>query len=258
MQNTVVKVGLLSCVLFLLTSSQVNAIKAEKFVLTDDPFAPEVHLQTKQSTIESALNNTKNEARQDEPKQDVTQKQPRTVTVASGDTLSSIATANNTTWDRIFDKNIEISDPDIITVGQVITIPKADEVLTKRVLPVSQVSTTAIAPINSPSAQRSVAPTQLGGNTHAPGYCTWYAKNRRPDLPNRMGNAISWVSSAQAHGFATGSAPRAGAIGQQGNHVVYVESVNPDGTVTVSEMNYRGLFVVSSRTVPASTFRYIY
>jgi peptidoglycan DL-endopeptidase CwlO len=77
-------------------------------------------------------------------------------------------------------------------------------------------------------------------------------------LPNNLGNANTWVARAAAQGIPTGSAPRVGAIGQQGMHVVYVESVNGDGTVTVSEMNFRGRYVISSRTVPASTFRYIY
>jgi surface antigen len=80
----------------------------------------------------------------------------------------------------------------------------------------------------------------------------------RPDLPNNLGNANTWVSRAAAQGLATGSAPRVGAVGQQGMHVVYVEAVNGDGTVTISEMNHAGLYVRTVRTVPASTFMYIY
>jgi surface antigen len=49
-----------------------------------------------------------------------------------------------------------------------------------------------------------------------------------------------------------------GAVGQQGNHVVFVEAVHGDGTVTVSEMNWNGWNVVSSRTVSAGAFTYIY
>lgn len=97
------------------------------------------------------------------------------------------------------------------------------------------------------------------GNTYACGQCTWYAKSKRPDLPNRLGNGGQWVASAAALGFATGSTPRAGAIGEQPGHVVYVESVNKNGTVNISEMNYNGgVGVVNHRTVPASTFKYIY
>ena len=98
----------------------------------------------------------------------------------------------------------------------------------------------------------------VAGNTYSRGYCTWYAKNKRPDLPNSLGNAYSWLARAKAQGIPTGSVPRVGAIGQRAMHVVYVERVNADGTVFVSEMNYRGWNIVSTRTAPASSFQYIY
>ena len=50
----------------------------------------------------------------------------------------------------------------------------------------------------------------------------------------------------------------AGAIGQQGGHVVYVEAVNANGTITISEMNYQGFGIISSRVASASSFKYIY
>lgn len=97
------------------------------------------------------------------------------------------------------------------------------------------------------------------GNTYVWGQCTWYAKSKRPDLPNGLGNGGQWVANAAALGFATGSTPRVGAIGEQPGHVVYVEAVHSNGTVTISEMNYNGgVGIVHKRTVPASTFTYIY
>lgn len=96
-------------------------------------------------------------------------------------------------------------------------------------------------------------------NTYVWGQCTWHVKNKRPDLPNGLGNGGQWVGNAAARGFATGSTPRAGAVGEQVGHVVYVESVNSNGTVNISEMNYNGgVGVVHTRTVSASTFTYIY
>lgn len=189
-----------------------------------------------------------------------------TYTVVSGDSLSTIATAHQTDWKRIFNKNVEIANPDIISAGQVLTIPNVDEQLIDRPLPlptpvvVATPNAATSTQTGYTSSRTAVSQTRgsSSGNTYAPGYCTWYAKSRRPDLPNRMGNAISWVTSASAQGFATGSTPQVGAIGQRGNHVVYVEAVNGDGTVTISEMNYQGLYVVSSRTVAASSFTYIY
>lgn len=102
----------------------------------------------------------------------------------------------------------------------------------------------------------------VSGNMYDYGYCTWYVKNRRPDIGNTWGNANQWYGSAQAAGYSTGSAPVAGAIGVSFagayGHVVYVESVNGDGTVNISEMNYNGWGVESSRTTSASEFSYIY
>jgi surface antigen len=96
-------------------------------------------------------------------------------------------------------------------------------------------------------------------NTYTRGQCTWYVASRRP-VPSNWGNAISWYYNAQRAGFATGSAPRAGAIGwERSNHVVYVESVNSNGTVNISEMNWGGRpGVLHTRTEPASRFLYIY
>ncbi|MCZ2444353.1 MAG: hypothetical protein LC101_11325 [Flavobacteriales bacterium] len=59
----------------------------------------------------------------------------------------------------------------------------------------------------------------------------------------------------------TGGTPRAGAVGwERSNHVVYVESVNGDGTVNISEMNWGGRPGVLHyrNNLPASKFLYIY
>ena len=101
------------------------------------------------------------------------------------------------------------------------------------------------------------------GNGYAAGNCTWYVKSRRPDIGSHWGNANQWLASAQSAGFSTGGTPKQGAIGVSFNgyygHVVYIESVSADGsTVQLSEMNAKGLGVISSRTAPASSFQYIY
>lgn len=105
--------------------------------------------------------------------------------------------------------------------------------------------------------------TAHASDTYVKGQCTWYAKKRRPDLPNRLGNANTWYVRAAAKGFPVGTKPRAGAVGAttQGalGHVAYVESVHKNGTVTISEMNYNGgVGIVHKRTVVASSFKYIY
>ena len=89
------------------------------------------------------------------------------------------------------------------------------------------------------------------GNHFAYGYCTWYVANRRP-IP-WFGNAIEWWPNARAYGYAEGYAPAVGAVmvtRESGyGHVAYVESVNGDGSWTVSEMNYAGWGIVSQRTL---------
>lgn len=49
------------------------------------------------------------------------------VTVTEGDSLSSIAEANGTTWTRLFDANEAIANPDAINPGDKIRIPAAEE-----------------------------------------------------------------------------------------------------------------------------------
>jgi surface antigen len=98
-----------------------------------------------------------------------------------------------------------------------------------------------------------VASINLGniGNHFAYGYCTWYVANRRP-IP-WFGNAIDWWPNAATYGFSEGQTPQVGAVMVSSEapigHVSYVESVNPDGSWTVSEMNYSGWNVVDQRTV---------
>jgi surface antigen len=192
------------------------------------------------------------------------------VKVQPGDTLSSIAEANGTDYVRVFNANDFIANPDVIDVDQQVRIPKSDEQLPDRygeyMNGATTVQTTTVA--QTSTAPAAAAPAQIAtprvtvqsstGNTYAYGWCTWYVKSRKPGIPNNWGNAYSWTGSAQASGYATGSAPVAGAIGVAGNHVVYVESVS-GGNVSISEMAYAGgVGVVHYRTVPAGSFYYIY
>lgn len=180
--------------------------------------------------------------------------EPKLYTIVEGDNLTKIADAHTTSVDRLWDANPQLDHPDLIEPSEVLKIPETDEVLEDRPMPVVQPKLVQFSPSTKLATSTS---GNTAGNTYAPRYCTWWAKQMRPDLPNMMGDARFWVSSARAHGFATGSTPRIGAIGQQGNHVVYIVAVNGN-MVTTSEMNYKGLGIVSSRTVPASTFVYIY
>ena len=88
-------------------------------------------------------------------------------------------------------------------------------------------------------------------NHFAYGYCTWYVANKRY-IP-WLGNAIDWWPNARAYGRPEGQVPQVGAVmvtRESGyGHVAYVESVNLDGSWTVSEMNFTGWNQVSRRTI---------
>jgi len=91
-----------------------------------------------------------------------------------------------------------------------------------------------------------------GGNQFALGYSTWYVATKVP-IP-WFGTAIQWWLNAVAFGYAEGQVPRVGAVmvsleGGVNGHVAYVESVNGDGSWTVSEMDYTGWNVVDRRTI---------
>ncbi len=116
----------------------------------------------------------------------------------------------------------------------------------------------APVPASPPVAVVTVKSIAFSGNAYTAGNCTWYAKSKRPDLPNTLGNANQWTVRAKAQGISTGTEPKAGAIAQQGMHVVYVEKVNSNGTIHISEMNFVGLGKISERTVAARGYSYIY
>lgn len=251
--------GLLACVVFTASSSAASAE-------TLGPLqASEIEIAVSKPIIIASLNTTPIELEPAQPPA------PQIVkyTVLQNDTLSTIAGKHNTTWKRLFDKNENIQNPDIIAIGDELVIPSADEVVKERALPEPVVAAAVVPAPVSRKAQRPTAPKaapvqrpqargSASGNLYTPGYCTWYVKNKRPDLPNNLGNANTWVSRARAQGLPTGSVPRAGAVGQRGMHVVYVESVNADGSVNISEMNHKGLYVITHRTLPGNYFQYIY
>lgn len=102
-------------------------------------------------------------------------------------------------------------------------------------------------------------------NTYGAGWCTWWVADQRAawgnPIPNNWGNAISWYGNAAAQGYGVGSVPAAGAIAYfpGANHVAFVESVNGNGTITISEMGYGfRAWGFNRRTISASSASYIY
>jgi len=103
------------------------------------------------------------------------------------------------------------------------------------------------------------------GGPYGRGQCTQWAWYNRQDLPSTLGNANAWARNAAAAGYVVNRTPAAGAIFQTSSgwygHVGYVEAVNGDGSIVVSEMNYGVSYRVIRSTIPASAvgnFNYIH
>lgn len=208
---------------------------------------------------ESKPSTQKADTKQAEKKKD----EQVTVTVNTGDTLSSIADANHTTWVRIYDANDSLSSPDVINAGDKLRIPKDDEQLPDRYSEYAAsiavaAPAAAVAQTATTYTTRSYSSAPVNSSSYYVGngmWCTDYVHSKRPDVPIYGNAGYNWVSAAQAQGKATGSTPQAGAVAVMNGHVAYVESVNPDGSYVVSEMgwNYQaGNY--NKRTVSPGTF----
>ncbi len=84
-------------------------------------------------------------------------------------------------------------------------------------------------------------------NRYPRGVCTWYAKEKRPDLPyfvGESGMARNWGHAARECGFPVNQQPAVGAVvvfppganGSPGGHVAYVEEVTAED-ILISECN---------------------
>ncbi|MDR0950553.1 MAG: CHAP domain-containing protein [Candidatus Ancillula sp.] len=92
------------------------------------------------------------------------------------------------------------------------------------------------------SSWRAVAPP-VSGNKYTPGYCTWYAYNRRAfigrPIKNQWGNGGEWHNHAGADGYKVNHTPEVGAVLEMSGHVAVVEAVGKNNTVFISEMNWK-------------------
>lgn len=177
-------------------------------------------------------------------------------TVRAGDTAASLAQTYQANAAQI----ISYNDAEVkgLVPGAQIIIPDG-----VKAQPVVQ-ATALVAAVKQTLASYAPALTHyaFSGNGYAYGYCTWYVASQRA-VPSYWGNAIDWYYNARASGFSTGSVPEAGAIAWTGagsylGHVAIVDSAS-NGLVTISEMNGpAGWDRVDTRTVPASSFLYIY
>lgn len=183
--------------------------------------------------------------------------------IKSGETVKAIADKYKASPERIIAYNdLELSG---LKGKKEIIIPGGNLPLTERPgyvapAPISTYTASygAITPWGNASA--SV------GNRYAFGNCTWYAYERRAELGRPIGsfwgNAATWALLAQSAGYRVDKTPEPGALAQWNaysggwingyGHVGVVESVNNDGTITISEMNnvaLGGFNIVNTRTL---------
>ena len=81
-------------------------------------------------------------------------------------------------------------------------------------------------------------------------------------VPSGLGNARQWDDRAPSYGYSVSSTPKVGAaaVSNYGyyGHVMYVEAVNGDGTITVSDYNRAGTGKYDINVINPSGLRFVY
>lgn len=188
-------------------------------------------------------------------------------TVNAGDTYESISKKYAVDAQSIISYNdLEISG---LTVGSQIILPDAVLPTAERpgyVVPIYYYYATGGGSSDVSFLYVNTSPTSAG-NKNAWGNCTWYVWERRNQLggawvlpSSPLGNAAQWAYSLGSAGYRVDRKPAFGAIMQNGGeingygHVAFVESVESNGDVIITEMNYyngRWYNAVSKRRVAA-------
>ena len=184
-------------------------------------------------------------------------------TVKDGDTAQSLAEKYKTSAERVVLYN-DIDDGAKLSTGSRIVLPGGELPENERpgyVAPQSRSygnRYSSSASSTTTSASRSWLTASVG-NRYAAGNCTWYAYERRLQLGRPIGSfwghAKAWSASARAAGLVVNNVPAPGAIiqnvwgGYGYGHVGIVERVDGQN-IYVSDMNYAGYNIISSRIVP--------
>jgi len=178
-----------------------------------------------------------------------------TYKVKQGDTLEKIAKKYKAKVEEIMEFN-GISDPSDIYAGDVLIIPNG--VLPPPPPPQPRRYAQSADKIQVLSGQ--ISREASGANCHKfiPGQCTWYVAQKRC-IP-WTGHAKHWIQNARAMGYAIGDQPALGAViairESWYGHVGYVEDFD-EKTVTFTEMNHLGPWIVTRRTLQRNDWRII-
>lgn len=170
-----------------------------------------------------------------------------TYTVKNGDSLAIIAQNHGVSVDQLMKSNN--LQGYLIHPGQTLKISGGSG------------SNTNTPSDNTPPSQSGSNQSFNHQNLYDWGQCTYYVFDRRAQAGSAIstywGDAKYWAGAAQADGFRVDNTPAVGSIMQssagQYGHVSYVESINADGSLLVSETNYNTPpGVTDYRTIPAS------
>lgn len=178
-----------------------------------------------------------------------------TYTVKSGDSLSIIAAKYGTTYQKIMSLN-GLSNF-IIYPGQKLKVS-------------GTASSTGSTGTATNTGGGYTSPTFNHQNLYDWGQCTWHVFNRRQAVGKPIStywwNANNWASAAAKDGYRVNHTPSVGSILQSSvgyyGHVSFVERINSNGSILVSEMNFSAApGVLTYRTVSASqvsSYNYIH
>ncbi|UDI79166.1 LysM peptidoglycan-binding domain-containing protein [Staphylococcus taiwanensis] len=170
-----------------------------------------------------------------------------TYTVQYGDSLSLIASKYNTTYQHIM---------------------RLNGLSNFFIYPGQKLRVSGSAPANS-YGTRSVqsnyySPVFNHRNLYDWGQCTWHVFNRRAAIGKGIStywwNANNWANAAARDGYRIDYNPTVGSIAQSSagyyGHVAFVERVNSNGSILVSEMNFSASpGILTYRTIPAYQVR---
>lgn len=205
-------------------------------------------------------------------------------TVQQGDTVASIAAKFSVTSDSIMWSNnlrgnvvnagLQLVIPPVGVSGIVYTVRGGDTIASlaqkyrvseREIITFNDIELTGLKTgerILIPNGQQP-APViarpilgVFGYNGYDPGFCTWYVANRRAQygnpVPANLGNASTWDNRAAAMGMSVNKVPAVGAAvvtSQSGaGHVAFVEALNSDGSIWISEMNSHGQVSMTDTT----------
>lgn len=259
----------------------IDPSQAAQFISTTSQYTPALAVDASDFELAAIIDQSQGYVSKDLGEKNTTTeiaKKDFEYVVQDGETLTTIAQKFDMHVASLVDKNgITVDQIEKIKPGQKLTIPAQD----------TSDSTTWLSQLNqkkeearllalkaekekqkklalakgrnvvvrSSSSSRDISIISKGGgnrnNGYPYGYCTYYVASQR-SVPSQWGNAGQWLSSARNAGYSTGDYPAPGAIMVSNEswigHVAYVESVNGD-SFTISEMNYKGWGVTSTRTL---------